>query len=58
MARPISRLCQRLGRPRRREESVDLNELDSGRRVYFAVRYDNRKGDQGDFGPIFSAIVP
>ena len=36
-------------------------EGDSGKRVYFCLRYENEKGGkegEGPFGPIFSAIIP
>jgi hypothetical protein len=34
---------------------------DSGKTVYFCLRYENEKGGkkgEGPFGPIFSAIIP
>jgi hypothetical protein len=31
---------------------------DSGKTVYFCIRYENSKGDAGPWGPIFSAIIP
>jgi hypothetical protein len=36
-------------------------EGDSGKTVYFCLRYENGKGGEegeGSFGPIFSAIIP
>jgi hypothetical protein len=36
-------------------------EGDSGKTVYFCLRYENEKGGkegEGPFGPIFSAIIP
>ena len=31
---------------------------DSGKTAYFAIRYENSKGESGPWGPMFSAIVP
>jgi hypothetical protein len=31
---------------------------DSGKIVYFCVRYENAKGEHGPWGPIFQAVVP
>jgi len=31
---------------------------DSGKRAYFAIHYENGKGDEGPWCPIFSVIVP
>jgi hypothetical protein len=36
-------------------------EGDSGKTVWFGIRYENRKGGkkgEGPFGPLFSAIIP
>jgi hypothetical protein len=42
---------------RRRRERFDFNG-DSGKTVYFCIRYENGKGEFGPWGPIFSAIIP
>jgi hypothetical protein len=31
---------------------------DSGKTAYFCIRYENAKGDTGDWGPVFSAVIP
>jgi hypothetical protein len=46
---------------RRKKFRFDF-EGDSGKTVWFALRYENAKGGkdkgEGPFGPIFSAIIP
>jgi hypothetical protein len=45
---------------RRKNVRFDL-EGDSGKTIYFCLRYENEKGGkdgEGPFGPIFSAIIP
>jgi hypothetical protein len=41
---------------RRRERLIFTG--DSGKTVYFCIRYENSKGDVGPWGPIFFAVVP
>jgi hypothetical protein len=43
---------------RRKKELFDFAQEDSGKTVYFCVRYENAKGEPGPWGPIFSAIIP
>jgi hypothetical protein len=44
---------------RRRIEMVpEFPAEDSGKRVYYCVRYENTKGEAGPWGPMFSAIIP
>ena len=31
---------------------------DSGKKTYFAIRYENSKGKTGPWGPMFSALIP
>jgi hypothetical protein len=42
---------------RRRKERFDF-EGESGNTVYFCLVYENSKGDEGSFGPFFSAVIP
>jgi hypothetical protein len=42
---------------RRRKERFSFDG-DSGKTVYFCIRYENSKGEAGDFVPIFSAVIP
>jgi hypothetical protein len=41
---------------RRRKERFSFDG-DSGKTVYFCIRYENSKGEAGEFGPIFSAVI-
>jgi hypothetical protein len=42
-----------------RKHKVDFDRHeDRGSTVYFCIRYENRKGDYGPWGPMFTAIVP
>jgi hypothetical protein len=43
---------------RRKKELFDFAGDDSGKTVYFCIQYENAKGDQGSWGPIFSSIIP
>jgi hypothetical protein len=43
---------------RRKKEPFDFAQEDSGKTVYFCVRYENAKGEPGPWGPIFSAVIP
>ena len=42
---------------RRRKERFSFDG-DSGKTVYFCIRYENSKGEVGEFGPIFHAVIP
>jgi hypothetical protein len=42
---------------RRRKERFSFDG-DSGKTVYFCIRYENGKGEVGGFGPIFQAVIP
>jgi hypothetical protein len=42
---------------RRRKERFRFDG-DSGKTVYFCICYENSKGEAGEFGPIFSAVIP
>ena len=42
---------------RRRKERFSFDG-DSGKTVYFCIRYENSKGEAGEFGPLFSAVIP
>jgi hypothetical protein len=43
---------------RRKKELFDFDQEDSGKTAYFCVQYENAKGDQGPWGPLFSAVIP
>ncbi|MDR0376094.1 MAG: hypothetical protein LBH85_10330 [Treponema sp.] len=43
---------------RRKKELFDFPAEDSGKTVYFCVRYENAKGEPGPWGPMFSSIIP
>ncbi|MDR3197090.1 MAG: hypothetical protein LBU34_04395 [Planctomycetaceae bacterium] len=43
---------------RRKRELFDFPQEDSGKTVYFAVRFENAKGELGPWGPIFAAVIP
>ena len=43
---------------RRTRERLDFAQEESGKTVYFCVRYENAKGEPGPWGPIFSAVIP
>ena len=43
---------------RRKKELFDFAPEDSGKTVFFCVRYENAKGDRGPWGPIFFTVIP
>ncbi|MDR2260700.1 MAG: hypothetical protein LBE06_07170 [Azoarcus sp.] len=43
---------------RRKRERMDFAQEESGKTIYFCVRYENAKGQPGPWGPIFSAVIP
>jgi hypothetical protein len=43
---------------RRKKEPFDFAQEDSGKMVYFCVRYENAKGESGPWGPMFSTFIP
>jgi hypothetical protein len=43
---------------RRKKELFDFAQEDSGKTVYFCIRYENAKGEPGPWGPIFSSVIP
>jgi hypothetical protein len=43
---------------RRTRERMDFAQEESGKTIYFCVRYENAKGEPGPWGPIFSAVIP
>jgi hypothetical protein len=43
---------------RRKKELFDFPAEDSGKTVFFCVRYENAKGEPGPWGPLFSSIIP
>jgi hypothetical protein len=43
---------------RRKKERFDFAQEDSGKTVYFCIRYENAKGESGPWGPVFSSVIP
>jgi hypothetical protein len=43
---------------RRRKEKLLFDAEDSGLTVYVCCRYENQKGDEGQWGPVVSSIIP
>jgi hypothetical protein len=43
---------------RRKKELFDFAQEDSGKTVYFCIRYENSKGESGPWGPLFSSVIP
>jgi hypothetical protein len=42
----------------RKRELFTFRQGDSGKTVYFCIRMVNSKGEVGNWGPIFSAVIP
>jgi hypothetical protein len=43
---------------RRRGEKLSLGAEDAGMTAYVCCRYENAKGDAGQWGPVASAVIP
>ncbi|MDR3198778.1 MAG: hypothetical protein LBU34_13000 [Planctomycetaceae bacterium] len=43
---------------RRKRELLDFPQEDSGKTIYFCIRYENAKGEPGPWGPIVSTVIP
>ncbi|MDR2259811.1 MAG: hypothetical protein LBE06_02530 [Azoarcus sp.] len=43
---------------RRQKEQFDFPADDSGKTVYFCVRFENAKGEPGPWGPLFHTVIP
>jgi hypothetical protein len=43
---------------RRKTELISFAAEESGMTAYFCSRYENRKGETGNWGPVVSAIIP
>jgi hypothetical protein len=43
---------------RRKKELVTFDPSEYGMKAYFCARYENQKGESGQWGPIESAIIP
>jgi hypothetical protein len=43
---------------RRRREKLLLDAEDAGMTAYVCCRYENAKGDVGQWGPVASAVIP
>jgi hypothetical protein len=43
---------------RRKKEPVGFDAGESGMTAYFCARYENQKGEFGQWGPVVSAVIP
>jgi hypothetical protein len=43
---------------RRKKEQIVFDAGESGMTAYFCARYENQKGQKGNWGPISSAVIP
>ena len=43
---------------RRRREKIHFDPEDAGMTAFVCCRYENQKGDEGDWGPVISAVIP
>ena len=43
---------------RRKNALFTFLPTDTGKTVYFAIRYENSKGKSGPWGPLFSSLIP
>jgi hypothetical protein len=43
---------------RRKREVFIFQPGDAAKRIYFSMRYENSKGQTGQWCPIFSAVIP
>ncbi|MDR0410430.1 MAG: hypothetical protein LBH75_00440 [Treponema sp.] len=43
---------------RRKTENVSFSAEESGMMAYFCARYENGKGEEGQWGPVASAVIP
>jgi hypothetical protein len=43
---------------RKKNELLDFAQEDSGKTVYFCIRFENAKGEPGPWGPMLSTIIP
>jgi hypothetical protein len=43
---------------RRRKEKILFDAEDAGKTVYVCCRYENQKGQAGQWGPVVSAVIP
>ncbi|MDR3352901.1 MAG: hypothetical protein LBO00_07885 [Zoogloeaceae bacterium] len=53
MSRPLTRIAAITA-----FASTEESGEESGKTIYFCVRYENAKGEPGPWGPIFSAVIP
>jgi hypothetical protein len=49
---------QHLRFTRRRKEKIVFDAEDAGKTVYVCCRYENRRGHEGQWGPVTSSIIP
>ncbi|MDR0754310.1 MAG: hypothetical protein LBF04_02865, partial [Prevotellaceae bacterium] len=38
--------------------TLEFNDRQRGKVLYFALRWENTRGEKGPFGPILNAIIP
>jgi hypothetical protein len=43
---------------RRRKEKLVFDAEDAGKTVYICCRYENQKSEEGQWGPVVSAVIP
>jgi hypothetical protein len=43
---------------RRKKETIPFDAAESGMTAWFCARYENQKGDSGNWGPVASAVIP
>ncbi|MDR2795078.1 MAG: hypothetical protein LBB47_00010 [Spirochaetaceae bacterium] len=43
---------------RRKKELLNFDAAESGMTAWFCARYENQKGEHGNWGPVASAIIP
>jgi len=43
---------------RRKKDTFGFMPEDSGYTAWFCIRYENRNGESGPWGPMFSAVIP
>ncbi|MDR2886959.1 MAG: hypothetical protein LBV26_02995 [Bacteroidales bacterium] len=43
---------------KKKRELLTFNQEDTGKTVFFCIRYENGRGVPGPWGPMFSAVIP
>jgi hypothetical protein len=47
-----------IAKPRQRKEKLLFDADDAGMTAYVCCRYENRRGEAGQWGPVASAVIP